>query len=63
MFGSCCTVSWALAGLALYILCVLFDSVKYYVKMTIFGVGSFLLATVLPLPLFVLRPQHYKNAL
>lgn len=60
----CSLFSWAIAAmLAVLVLCRLSDTVQFYAKMFAFAVGSFLLAATLPLPLFVLRPRHYKNAL
>lgn len=60
----CNLFGWAVAALlAVLALCRLSETVQFYTKMTVFGVGAFLLAATLPLPLFVIRPRHYKNAL
>lgn len=53
----------ALAVLAIVMLCQVSASCKYYAKMTVFGVVALLLSTIVPLPWFILRPRHYKNAL
>lgn len=53
--------------LGLIILALLFallsKTVRYYVKMSVFFVTTFLMATILPIPLFILRPRDYRNAL
>lgn len=53
----------ALLLVAVMVLCRISAGCKYYVKMAIFGVVALLLATIVPLPWFILRPRHYKNAL
>lgn len=62
---ACCSLlNWALAAIMLlYVLCRLSDTAQFYVKMSIFGAGSLLFASTLPLPMFIVRPRHYKNAL
>lgn len=52
----------ALAVLA-YIIVGLSSTVRYYFKLLIFSVGSILLATLLPIPMFIVRPRDYRNAL
>jgi len=39
------------------------STVRYCLKMLIFFLGSILLATFLPIPLFIIRPRDYRNAL
>lgn len=45
------------------IACYLSYTVRYYLKMASFFLGSMLIGTFLPIPWLIMRPRDYRNAL
>lgn len=54
---------WILFAVALLLVAKGRFWMEYYVKFGVFLMAAFLAATILPLPLFILRPKDYRNAL
>lgn len=56
-------LSWLAVGiLSLVVLCKLSSRCAYYTKISVFWL-ILLLLSIMPLPLFIVRPRHWKNAL
>lgn len=59
-----CGVCWisVLTAVAVLVLICFSHSARYHLKFWSYSIGS-ILAAILPIPLFILRPRDYRNAL
>lgn len=60
-----CNICWVSAFIAcvLFVLACFSHIVRYYLKFWSYSIGSILAASILPIPVFILRPRDYRNAL
>ncbi|XP_031617252.1 1-acyl-sn-glycerol-3-phosphate acyltransferase alpha [Contarinia nasturtii] len=58
-----CEYECYIGGFAAFAIILCSNTMRFYLKMSAFLIGSMLLATFLPIPMFIVRPRDYRNAL